>query len=149
VCVRYFKKETFYRFNFIKLFLQFQVLQNAICLKKHGKGMVPTKKKILSFTRLQVVSNLYEYLCSAEHKRRYFEEYVICIWLPKFFQISSFVFSRTKKFLQVWNNMRCLNYYNFWVNYPFNIMLVFNNFEMCHLKSSLMYNEFECLCGQY
>jgi len=27
-----------------------------------------------SFTHSQVVPNLYEFLCSAEHKRRYFEE---------------------------------------------------------------------------
>jgi len=37
--------------------------------------MVPFKMKILSlFTHPQVVSNLYEFLSSREHKRRYFEE---------------------------------------------------------------------------
>jgi len=30
--------------------------------------------KILSFTHPQVVPNLYEFLSSAEHKRRYFKE---------------------------------------------------------------------------
>ncbi len=40
------------------------------------KGIVhPKKMKILSsFTHPQVVPNLYECLCSAEHKGRYFEE---------------------------------------------------------------------------
>jgi len=28
------------------------------------------------------------------------------VWLPTFFKISSFVFSRRKKFIQVWNNLR-------------------------------------------
>ncbi len=31
-------------------------------------------KIVSSFTHPQVVPNLYEYLCSAEHKGRYFEE---------------------------------------------------------------------------
>jgi len=39
------------------------------------KGIVHPKIKIVSsFTHLYVVSNLYELLSSAEHKRRYFEE---------------------------------------------------------------------------
>ncbi len=39
------------------------------------KGIVHPKMKILSsFTHPQVVPNLYEFLCSAEHKGRYFEE---------------------------------------------------------------------------
>ncbi len=39
------------------------------------KGIVPPKMKILSsFTHPQVVPNLYEFICSAEHKGRYFEE---------------------------------------------------------------------------
>ncbi len=39
------------------------------------KGIVHPKMKILSsFTLPQVVPNLYEFLCSAEHKGRYFEE---------------------------------------------------------------------------
>ncbi len=39
------------------------------------KGIVHTKMKILSsFTHPQVVPNLYERLCSAEHKGRYSEE---------------------------------------------------------------------------
>ncbi len=39
------------------------------------KGTVHPKMKILSsFTHPQVVPNLYEFLCSAEHKGRYFEE---------------------------------------------------------------------------
>jgi len=43
------------------------------------KGIVHPKMKILSsFTHPQVVQNLYEFLYSAEHKRRYFEEH----WEP-------------------------------------------------------------------
>ncbi len=39
------------------------------------KGIVYPKMKIRSsFTHPQVVPNLYEFLCSAEHKGRYFEE---------------------------------------------------------------------------
>jgi len=39
------------------------------------KGIVHQKMKILSsFTHPQGVPNLYEFLCSAEHKGRYFEE---------------------------------------------------------------------------
>ncbi len=41
---------------------------------------------------------------------------------PTFFRISSFVFSRTKTFIQVWNYLRVSKWHNliFWVNYPFN-----------------------------
>ncbi len=39
------------------------------------KGIVHPKMKILhDLTHPQVVPNLYEFLCSAEHKGRYFEE---------------------------------------------------------------------------
>ncbi len=44
-------------------------------LKKDIKGIAHPKMKIVSsFTHPQVVPNLYECLCSAEHKGRYFEE---------------------------------------------------------------------------
>jgi len=40
------------------------------------KGIVHPKIKILSsFTHPHVVPTLYEFLSSAEHKRRYFEDY--------------------------------------------------------------------------
>ncbi len=96
------------------------------------KGIVHPKMKILSsFTHPQVVPTLYECLCSAEHKERYSKEcgkqsrsgapltsiviyfsYYGSQWCPKtallhtFFNISSFVFSRTKTFIQVWNYLR-------------------------------------------
>ncbi len=38
------------------------------------KGIVQPKTKIVSFTHPQVDPSLYEFLCSAEHKGRYFEE---------------------------------------------------------------------------
>jgi len=44
---------------------------------KYIKGIVHPKMKILSsFTYPQVVANLYEFLYSAEHKWRYFEEWL-------------------------------------------------------------------------
>ncbi len=104
-------------------------------------------KILSSFTHPQVVPNLYECLCSAEHKGRYSEEwgkqsssgapltsiaffsYYGSQWCPKtawlqtFFKISSFVFGRTKKFIQVWNYLRMSKWwqnFHFWVNYLFN-----------------------------
>ncbi len=100
------------------------------------KGIVHPKMKMLSsYTHPQVVPNLYECLCSTEHKGRYSEEcrkqrssgapftsivffsYYESQWSPKtawlqtFFKISSFVFGRTKKFIPVWNYFRLLNKY--------------------------------------
>ncbi len=114
------------------------------------KGIVHPKKTILSsFTHPQVVPNLYECLCSAEH-RKYSEEYgkrsssvapltsivffiffsyhgsQCCpktVWLQTFFKISSFVYSRTKTFIQVWNYLRVSKlWHNFhlWLNHRFN-----------------------------
>ncbi len=49
----------------------FKILFHFLLLKE----IVHPKMKILSsFTHPQVVSNLYEFLCSAEHKGRYSEE---------------------------------------------------------------------------
>ncbi len=45
------------------------------------------------------------------------------VWLQTFFKISSFVFSRTKTFIQVWNYLRVSKlWHNFhlWLNHPFN-----------------------------
>jgi len=53
----------------------YKILTGNLKIKK----IVQQKLKILSsFTHLQVVPNLYEFLSSAEHKIRYFEEY----WKP-------------------------------------------------------------------
>jgi len=53
-----------------------------------------------------------------------------------FFKISPFVFNRRKKLIQGWNHMTqgCVNNdnSNFWVNYPFNDSLLFNN--CCQIK---------------
>jgi len=44
-------------------------------IEKVFKGILQPKIKILSsFSHPQVVANLYEFLSSAEHKGRYFEE---------------------------------------------------------------------------
>ncbi len=57
---------------------------------------------------------------------------------PTFFRISSFVFSRTKKFIQVWNNLRVSkrwqNFY-FWVSYPFKLETQIFVLHMWILKS--------------
>ncbi len=116
--------------------------------KSSLKGTVHPKMKILSsFTHPQVDPNLYECVCSAEHKGRYSEEcgklsssgapltstvlffsYYGSQWCPKtawlqtFFKISSFVFSRTNTFIQVWIYLRMSKWwqnFHFWVNYPF------------------------------
>ncbi len=52
------------------------LVRESVLVRVNGlKGTVHPKMKILSsFTHLQVVPNLYECLCSAEHKGRYFEE---------------------------------------------------------------------------
>ncbi len=116
--------------------------------KSSLKGIVHPKIKFLSsFTHPQVVPNLYECLCSVEHKGRYSEEcgkqsssgapltskYFFFLygsqwspktaWLQTFFKISSFVVGWTKKFIQVWNYLRVSKWwqkFHFWVNYPFN-----------------------------
>ncbi len=48
-------------------------------------------------------------------------------WLQTFFKISSFVFGRTKTFIQVWNYLRVSKWQNFhfWVKYPFNHTILF------------------------
>ncbi len=57
---------------------------------------------------------------------------------PTFFRISSFVFSRTKTFIQVWNYLRMSKWwhnFHFWVNYPFK-----------GLWASVQYQEAESFC---
>ncbi len=60
-------------------------------------------------------------------------------WLQTFFRISSFVFSRTKTFIQVWNYLRVSKWYNFyfWVNYPFNSLfkIIQNTYTEDHSPS--------------
>jgi len=55
----------------------------------------------------------------------------------RFIQIYSFVFSRTKKCIQVWDNLRVSKWgqnqnFHFWVNYPFKSdhQLIFPNEEI-------------------
>ncbi len=98
-----------------------------------------------SFTHPEVFPNLYECLCSAEHKGRYSEEcgkpsssgapltsiifFFSCYgsqrcpktaWLQTFFQISSFVLNK-HRFPQVLNYFSVSKWWqNVGVNYPFN-----------------------------
>jgi len=93
-----------------------------------------------------------KFLSSAEHKVRYLEERLVpksclaplisigekkILWksmVPKFqsfFKISSFVFSRQKKLIQVCNNLRVSEWwqhFHFWVEYPFKLC---NGIEQC------------------
>ncbi len=73
-------------------------------------------------------------------------------WLQTFFRISSFVFGRTKKFIQVWNYLRVSKWwqnFHFWVNYPFNVFGVvlsrYQNFCIAYqyqLKSTVLGTNF-------
>ncbi len=127
----------------MKLFIILNFHLGAQKLQLSLKGIVHPKITIVSsFTHPRVVPNLYECLCSAEHKGRYSEEcgkqsksgapylfsYYGSQWCPKtawlqtFFKISFFVIGRTKKFIQVWNYLRVSKWwqhFHFWVNYPF------------------------------
>ncbi len=101
------------------------------------KGIVHPKMKILSsFTHPQVVPNLYECLVLLNTRKMFwimwgsgapltsivFLSYYGSQWCLKtawwqtFFKISSLVFSRTKKFIQVWNYLRVSKW---WQNFHF------------------------------
>ncbi len=63
------------------------------------------------------------------------------VWLQTFFKISSFVFGRTKKLIQVWNYMKASKWwqnFHFWVNYRFkgveSARSVWNQGEIGFLK---------------
>ncbi len=47
---------------------------NLLFKKKLNLNLTPQVKILLLFTHPQVVPNLYKFLSSVEHKRRYFEE---------------------------------------------------------------------------
>ncbi len=102
-------------------------------------------KILSSYTHHQVVPILYELLCSVEYKGRYSEAcgkqsspgapltffcfgsqwYPKTAWLQTFFRISSFVFSRTKKFIQVWTYLRWVNDYRIFIfgwTIPLNLL---------------------------
>jgi len=54
---------------------QLHLMQATSVYSQSIKGLVHPKMKILSvFTHPRVVPNLYVFICSAEHKRRYLEE---------------------------------------------------------------------------
>ncbi len=118
--------------------------------------------KILSSFYPQVVPNLYECLCSAEHKGRYSEEcgkqsssgaplaYLFSFygsqwcpniaWLQTFFKISFFVFGRTKKFIQVLHYLRVSKWWQnfpFCVNYPFKEQKRLNSFLKKYVSTTV------------
>ncbi len=135
--------------NLIRIFLWRTKISDSVC--NDLKGIVHPKMKILSsFTHPQVVPNLYECLCSAEHKGRYSEErgkqsssgapLTSTVLFPtmevngapkqpgyKLLQNIFLVFGRTKKFIQVWNYLRVSKWwqhFHFWVNYPFKYFFI-------------------------
>jgi len=56
-------------------FTVFFIIEKPLTLVKNSlKGIVHLKMKIYAFIHPYVISNLYEFLSSVEHKRRYFEE---------------------------------------------------------------------------
>ncbi len=106
-------------------------------------GIVHPKMKILSFTNPQVVSNLYEFLSSAEHKRWDFEEcwetnscqlwlpmvwekyyanqwLPATVWLPTFFKLFSCV-SNGRNSYRFGTSAGRVNKYSFWSEHPFKI----------------------------
>ncbi len=109
------------------------------------KGIVHPKMKILSSFTHPVFPNLYEWFVLLNTKEdilknegnRAVLDQSICIsyyrsqwcpktaWLQSFFRISSFVFSRTETFIQVWKYWESKWWQNiqFRVNCPFNISL--------------------------
>ncbi len=76
-------------------------------------------------------------------------------WLQTFFNIYSFVFGRTKKFIQVWNYLRVSKWwqnFHFWVNYPFkkrrfhgcSLGCIFRQSQH-EIKSNYLYRILQCL----
>ncbi len=65
--------------------------------------------------------------------------------VPTFFRISSFVFSRTNTFIQVWKYLRVSMWQNFyfWVNYPLNYIdiLMTNNYTHTTILLKQKYNK--------
>ncbi len=140
VCDYFFKSRTFYEHEYTMVPVRKRIV--------HPKG-----KFLSSFTHPQVVSILYN---TFEHKRRYFEKkrknvdgplifgiwyiwyFFPCygslwepstVWLPLFLKISSFVFNRIKKLIQVWNNLRVSKWwqnFNFWWTIPLNSHCLYN-----------------------
>ncbi len=120
------------------------------------KGIVHPKMKILSsFTHPQVVPNLYEFLCSAEHKGKYSEEHgkqsrsgapltsivlFFLLWksmVPQnspcyklFFKISSFEFGRTKNSNRFGTNLRVSKW---WQNFIFGWTIPLSWFLLLNL----------------
>ncbi len=95
------------------------------------KGTVHPKMNILwSLTHPRVIQNLYGFLSSVEHKQ-YLKNMTVAIdfhyisllgtkncWLPTFFKISSFVFSRRRR------NSYKVNHDSFFNDYPFKCYLL-------------------------
>ncbi len=82
------------------------MLTVAIGLKYYGIQWLPsTEKKI--FWRMMVTKQMMVAIDFHSIFSYYDSEWLPAIqWLPTFFNTSSFVFNRRKKFVQVWNNMR-------------------------------------------
>ncbi len=61
---------------------------------------------------------------------------------PTFFRISSFVFSRTKTFTQVWNYTRVSQWwqnFHFWVNYPFKLNKNYSKYIYSKMQQNILF----------
>ncbi len=103
-------------------------------ISRDFKGIVHPKMKILSsFTPPQLVPNLYECLCSAEHKGRYSEECgkqsssgapltSIVFFFPTM-EVNGAPkqpgYKRSSKYLPLCSAEQRRQNFHFWVNYPF------------------------------
>ncbi len=119
-----------------------------IYMRDRLKGIVHPKMKILSsFTQPQIVPTCMNVFVLLNTRQIFWRKFVTrlfwgtidfhrgkkILWksmvpqncsFPTFFKISSFVFSRTKTFIQVWNYLRVSKWwqnFHFWVNYPFKV----------------------------
>ncbi len=133
-----------------------RVVSQSHCLFHLLKGIVHTKMQILSSFNLkyfQTCMNVFVLLNTKEDILKnvgnsssgepltsiVFFFYYGSQWCPKtawlqiFFKISSFVFSRTKIFIQVWKYLKVSKWWHnlhFWVNYTFK-STIYNKNSMC------------------
>ncbi len=99
--------------------------QDLVRIRASLKGIVHPKMIILSlFTQPNVIANLHDFYMFSGTQNKTSQ------WSPK--QISSIVFCRINKVMQVWNNMRVNKLWqncHFGVNYPFNHYCLLNDWS--------------------
>ncbi len=74
------------------------------------------------------------------------------VWLHTFFKMSSFMYNRRKKLIQVWNSLIVSKWwqkYNFWVNFHFNLHLKWSHFILrsnSHINYDFCLNKLLICC---